>query len=323
MPNLKKKLTPNDEKKQELLQEAGKVEEKKIKKDFKKGMRKGSRGRKEEKKLDIEAWHPKTSIGKSVKSKDITDIDEILDNGLKILEQEIVEVLLPDITIDLLLVGQSKGKFGGGQRRIFRQTQKKTREGNKPKFATFAVAGNEDGYVGVGYGKSKETVPAREKAMRNSKLNIMKIKRGCGSWQCGCGLAHSIPFAIEGKCGSVKVKFMPAPKGTGLRAESECAKILKLAGIHDVWSKSFGKTATKLNLIKACIAALKQLVDIKIKEEDAQKLGIIEGKLKKEELSKEDVEFVKEIKEPEKKETPKEEKPNEEVKEDKEVKKEK
>jgi small subunit ribosomal protein S5 len=281
MPKLKKKLTEGDGKEQELLQEVEEIEEKEIKKEIKEL---------EKKKIDIETWQPKTSIGKDVKAGNITDIDEILDNGLKILESEIVDVLLPGISVELLLVGQSKGKFGGGQRRIFRQTQKKTKEGNKPRFATFAVAGNENGYIGIGYGKSKETVPAREKAIRNAKLNIMKIKRGCGSWQCGCGLAHSIPFTIQGKCGSVKIKFMPAPKGTGLRAEHECTKILKLAGIRDVWSKTSGKTATKFNLIKACIAALKQLVDMKIKEEDAQKLGVVEGRLKKEEkVSEEEI----------------------------------
>ncbi|MBW2966128.1 30S ribosomal protein S5 [Candidatus Woesearchaeota archaeon] len=247
----------------------------------------------------MEKWHPKTKLGKDVKEGKITKIDEILDNGLKILEPEIVDMLISDISVDLLLVGQSKGKFGGGQRRVFRQTQKKTKEGNKPKFATFAVAGNENGYVGVGYGKSKETVPAREKAIRNAKLNVMKIKRGCGSWQCGCGLPHSIPFTIQGKCGSVKVKFMSAPKGTGLSAEHECAKILKLAGIKDVWSKSFGKTGTKLNLIKACIAAVKQLVEVKIKEDDIKKLGIVEGALVKED--KKDEEFLEEIKEEEEK----------------------
>ncbi|MBW2982256.1 30S ribosomal protein S5 [Candidatus Woesearchaeota archaeon] len=273
-------MSADDEKEEEVLQEVEEEEEKEIKKEVKT----------EKKSIDIESWQPKTSIGKEVKAGKINDIDEILDNGLKILESEIVDVLLPNLSVDLLLVGQSKGKFGGGQRRIFRQTQKKTREGNKPKFATFAIAGNENGYVGIGYGKSKETVPAREKAIRNAKLNIMKIKRGCGSWQCGCGLAHSIPFAVQGKCGSVNIKFIPAPKGTGLRAEHECAKILKLAGVKDVWSKSSGKTATKLNMIKACIAALKQLVEMKIKEEDTKKLGIVEGALKKEEkISEEEI----------------------------------
>ena len=63
------------------------------------------------------------------------------------MEAEILDVLMPNLTTELLLVGQSKGKFGGGQRRVFRQTQKKTREGNKPRFGTFAVVGNEDGYT--------------------------------------------------------------------------------------------------------------------------------------------------------------------------------
>jgi small subunit ribosomal protein S5 len=302
MPNLKKKLTAEDAKKQELLQEAEEEEEKEAKEELKEVGRKkkeaiGRRKKEvveEKKKEELEAWKPKTKLGQDVKAGKITNIDEILDNGLKILEPEIVDTLLPDLTVDLLLVGQSKGKFGGGQRRIFRQTQKKTREGNKPKFATFAATGNDNGYIGIGYGKSKETVPAREKAIRAAKLNIMKIKRGCGSWACGCGEPHTLPFTIEGKCGSVKIKFFPAPKGTGLKSEHECAKILKLAGIEDVWSKSFGKTATKLNLIKACIAALRQLVEMKIKEYDVTRLGIVEGALVEKE--KTDEEFLEEIK---------------------------
>ena len=144
------------------------------------------------KEFDKEAWKPKTSLGMKVKTGEIDNIDHILDNRLKILEREIVDILMPDLTTDLLLVGQSKGKFGGGQRRVFRQTQKKTQEGNKPKFGTFAIVGNGDGYVGIGYGKSKETVPAREKAMRNARLNITKILRGCGSWQCFCKTPHSL-----------------------------------------------------------------------------------------------------------------------------------
>ena len=105
------------------------------------------------KQVDIEQWKPKTEIGKNVKKGTITDIDEVLVNGHKILEETIVEVLIPELESDLLLIGQSKGKFGGGQRRVFRQTQKKTKEGNKPSFATYAVVGDHNGHVGVGYGK--------------------------------------------------------------------------------------------------------------------------------------------------------------------------
>src|SRR3989344_376532 len=92
--------------------------------------------------FDKVAWNPKTGIGKKIKNGEINDIDEILDSGLKILEAEIVDALIPDLTTDLLLIGQSKGKFGGGQRRVFKQTQKKTQEGNKPKFAAYAIVGN-------------------------------------------------------------------------------------------------------------------------------------------------------------------------------------
>jgi len=229
------------------------------------------------KEFDKESWKPKTALGMKVKSGEVNDINYILDNRLKILEQEIVDILMPGLTTDLLLVGQSKGKFGGGQRRVFRQTQKKTQEGNKPQFGTFAIVGNENGYVGIGYGKSKETVPAREKATRNAKLNIIKIIRGNGSWQDVSSEPNSIPFAIEGKCGSSRIKLIPAPRGTGLCIEGECGKVLKIAGIKDIWSETFGQTRTKINLIRACFDALKKLSDIKIQKETSEKLGIVQG----------------------------------------------
>ncbi len=233
--------------------------------------------------FDVAGWTPKTSLGKAVKAGTVTDIDAVLDKGTRILETPIVEVLLPGIESDLLLVGQAKGKFGGGQRRVFKQTQKKTREGNKPKFSTFAVVGNSNGYVGIGFGKSKETVPSREKAIRNAKLNLFKIRRGCGSWQCGCRGSHSIPYKVKGKCGSVVIELMPAPRGKGLCIESECAKILKFAGIEDVWASTKGQTGSKGNLIKACVKALKQLTTIKISPKHVERLGIADGKITKNE----------------------------------------
>ncbi|MBN1156078.1 30S ribosomal protein S5 [Candidatus Woesearchaeota archaeon] len=237
----------------------------------------------EEKKIekgafDVSKWNPKTTLGKMVKEGKVTEIGDILDRGERIMEAEIVDVLIPNIEADLLMIGQSKGKFGGGQRRVFRQTQKKTQEGNKPKFSTYAVVGNRDGFVGGGLGKSKETVPAREKALREAKLNIIKIRRGCGSWECNCKECHSIPFSVEGKAGSVRLRLMPAPKGKGLCAEKEIAKILGLAGIKDVWSKSLGHINTKVNMIEACFDALRKLSTTKIVEKHIGLLNINEGK---------------------------------------------
>jgi len=230
--------------------------------------------------FEKESWKPRTSLGMKVKNGEISSIDYALDKRVKILEPEIVDALLPNLQTDLLMVGQSKGKFGGGQKRIFKQTQKKTQEGNKPKFATFAVVGNEDGYIGVGYGKSKETVPAREKAIRQAKLNVIKIRRGCGDWGCGCGTAHTVPFKVTGRAGSVRIILIPAPKGTGLKVEKECQKILKLAGITDVWSRTEGQTRSKLNVLFACFKALQQLVGMKIGERETNRLSITEGSIK-------------------------------------------
>jgi len=234
----------------------------------------------EEKTLDVSSWQPKTELGRLVKAGEIKNIDEIIGAGKSILEPEITDMLLKTES-ELLLIGQSKGKFGGGQRRVFRQTQKKTREGNKPKFATFAVTGDKNGHVGVGYGKSKETVPAREKAFRQAKLNMMMIRRGTGSWEDQSTEAHSIPFAVEGKCGSYIIKLMPAPKGKGLICDKEVAKVLALAGIQNVWAKSFGQTKNKINVIKATMQALRKLSQVGIQGSHRVDLSIVEGSVAK------------------------------------------
>ncbi|MEM3091047.1 MAG: 30S ribosomal protein S5 [Candidatus Pacearchaeota archaeon] len=205
----------------------------------------------------LSAWEPKTKLGRDVKNGKIKNIDEILDSGKKILEEQIVDSLL-DIKIELVSIGQSKGKFGGGKRRIWRQTQKKTKEGNVPVFSAMAIVGDENGHVGIGVGKAKETLPARDKAIRNAKLNIIKIKRGCSSFDCLCSELHTLPFKVMGKEGSARVTLIPAPQGAGLVAGNELKKILKLAGIKDIYTKTFGKRKTTFNFIKACFDALKK-----------------------------------------------------------------
>ena len=231
------------------------------------------------KEFDRDAWKPKTKLGREVKAGELTHISQVLAKKVPLLEPEIADALLPDLESDLLSIGQSKGKFGGGKKSIWRQVQKKTSEGNKPSFAAMAVVGNKNGYVGIGYGKARETVPAREKAVRNAKLNLIKIRRGSGSWESVAPEANSIPFAVEGKCGSVRVKLMPAPKGTGLVVEKECKKILELAGVQDIYSKTHGQTKTKLNHVKAFFAALQQLSEVKIQQAHVKQLGIKDGSL--------------------------------------------
>src|SRR4030042_1561650 len=88
--------------------------------------------------LVLSSWKPKTKLGKEVQDGKIKDIDKILESGQKIMEEQIVDCLLT-LKSDLISIGQSKGKFGGGKRRAWRQTQRKTKEGNIPTFSTLAV----------------------------------------------------------------------------------------------------------------------------------------------------------------------------------------
>jgi|SRR3989344_682236 len=201
----------------------------------------------------LENWIPKTSLGKLVKDKKITNIDEILKH--RVLEPEIIDYVL-NLKSDILNIGQAKGKFGGGKRRAWRQTQKKTAEGNVPTFSCMAIVGDMNSYIGIGYGRAKETLPARAKALRKAKLSLIKIKKNCSSFDCTCGEEHTVPFVVEGKCGSCRVKLLPAPQGTGLVVGDEGKKILKLAGIKDVYSVTKGQIRTTLNLAKAYMDAL-------------------------------------------------------------------
>lgn len=204
-------------------------------------------------------WKPKTELGKEVMAGKVTSIDAVLDSGKKILEPEIVDKLVPDIQSELLLIGGRKGKGGGIMRIPVRITATMSRSGRKFKSNAFAAVGDEKGLIGLGRASAKESRSAINKAVNKAKTNVIRIKRGCGSWECGCGEEHSIPYKTEGKVGSVRVVLMPAPRGLGLAADDASKKVLKLAGIKDVWMKTYGNTKTRINLIYALFDALKKL----------------------------------------------------------------
>lgn len=270
---------PLDEKVEEKIEEEiGKIVETEIsekeKGKIEKGETEGERKTEEEKKIpDVTAgiriagarigefilWKPKTELGKLVASGVITNINEVLDSGKKILEPEIVDKLVPNLKSELILIGGRRGKGGGRQRIAVRITTTMHRSGRRFTSNAFAIVGDEDGLIGIGKASAVESRAAINKAIDKAKLNVIRIKRGCGSWECGCGENHSIPYKTKGKSGSVRVVLMPAPKGIGLVADDGSKKVLRLAGIKDVWMKTFGNTKMRINLITALFNALKKL----------------------------------------------------------------
>jgi small subunit ribosomal protein S5 len=213
----------------------------------------------EKEKEELLKWSPRTSLGKEVMNRKITDINKILEEGIKIKESEIVDFLIPNLESELIFIGGRPGKGGGIERTPLRMSAKMHKSGRRYTSTAFVVVGNKDGIIGIGKGRSKESKGAINKAIKKAKLGLMKVPRGCGSWECGCGELHSIPFKTEGKSGSVRVILMPAPRGIGLAVDDETKKILSLAGISDVWGNTLGNTGSRINLITAVFDALKNL----------------------------------------------------------------
>jgi small subunit ribosomal protein S5 len=206
-----------------------------------------------------EEWEPKTNLGRMVKEGTITDIDEILEKGLPIMELEIVNTLLPDLEEEVMDVNL---------------VQRMHKSGRKVNFRVIVAVGNKNGYVGLGQGKAKEVGPAIRKAVDNAKFNILKVRRGCGDWGCVCGREHTVPFKISGKSGSVRVTLIPAPGGVGLAIGNVGKTILGLAGIDDVWSQTMGQTQTTINFANAVFDALKHLSMVKARKSDLKSLGV-------------------------------------------------
>jgi len=208
---------------------------------------------------DVGSWRPRTALGKDVASGAVKDIDEVLKSGRKIMEPQVVDFLMPGLKSELIQIGGRKGKGGGKERIPVKITATMHRSGRRFTYNAFAIVGDEAGLIGMGRGSAVETRNAINKAVDRAKMNIVRIKRGCGSWECGCGGDHSIPYKTTGKAGSVSVVLMPAPKGLGLAADDESKKILKMAGIKDIWMKTYGNTAMRINLVNAVFDALKKL----------------------------------------------------------------
>ncbi len=228
-----------------------------------------------------EGWKPKTILGKKVLAGEVTNIGEVFAKGIKIAEPPIVDILLPNLEREIILIGGSTGKGGGIRRTPFKRTSRMHKSGRRYSISTMSIVGNKNGYVGMGLasgppGKHQEVIV---KSTNKAKINIIPIKRGCGSWECSCGTNHSIPFTVRGKSGSVIVELLPAPKGIGLCVSDEVKKLMRLAGISDIWCKTRGNTHMRINLIKAVFNALKKLNVYKIKPEFEEKVGMTIGKV--------------------------------------------
>lgn len=186
-------------------------------------------------------WVPVTKLGRLVAAKKIETLEEIFVHSLPIKEQEIVDKFLDEKTLKNEVMKVNS-------------VQKQTRAGQRTRFKAFVAIGDENGHVGLGWKHAKEVQGAIKGALISAKLSIIPIRRGY--WGNKIGTPHTLPTKITGKCGSVRVRLVPAPRGTGIVGAPVPKKILQFAGVTDSYTCSSGKTRTAGNFLKATFDAL-------------------------------------------------------------------
>ena len=187
-------------------------------------------------------WKPRTTLGMMVASGKINSMEQIFENGMRIQEAEIVKHLLPDVKTQVVSVDI---------------VQKQTDAGELTRFNALVALANESGWFGLGNGKAHQMRNSIDKATNATYLNVIPVKLGCGSWECRCGQPHSVPFKVRGRGGSVTIEIIPGPRGLGIVAGEHIKNLLKLAGLKDAWTRSYGSTSTMSSTAKAIFSALR------------------------------------------------------------------
>ena len=120
--------------------------------------------------------------------------------------------------------------------------------GRRFSFSALVVLGNNEGVVGVGFGKANEVPPAVEKGTADAKKRLIRTPL----------VGTTIPHSVVGRYRSSEVKLIPAAPGTGVIAGKGPRAVLEAAGIKDVLTKAYGST-NAVNLVKATFDGLMRL----------------------------------------------------------------
>merc|ERR1712188_295048 len=203
------------------------------------GGRPMGRGRQEEE------WKPATKLGRLVKNNKISNFEEIFRYAIPIKEPQIVDHLV-----------KKNGNTLKEEVMKVKPVQKQTKAGQRTRFKAWVLIGDESGHIGLGQKAHKEVQGAIKGATLDAKMNFTPVRKGY--WGNKIGQPHTVPFKMTGRCGSVRCRLVPAPRGTAVVGAPTSKKVLQFAGIQDCYTQSRGSTKTKGNFLYAIFRALRK-----------------------------------------------------------------
>ncbi|KAL6082759.1 hypothetical protein STEG23_019574 [Scotinomys teguina] len=167
-------------------------------------------------------------------------LEEIYLFFLTIKESEIIDIFLGTSLKDEVLKIMS--------------VQKQTWAGQRTRFKAFVTIRDYNGHVCLGVKYSKEVATAIQGAIILAKLSIFPVRRGY--WGNKIDKPHTVPCKVTGHCGSVLVRLIPAPRGSGIVSAPVPRKLVMMASIDDCYTSARGCTTTLGNFTKATFDAI-------------------------------------------------------------------